>query len=45
VAQVMCHMRDVEFQRSFWFDPRIILSDMVNRCRKAGIHPVVACEL
>jgi glutamine synthetase len=45
VAQVMCHMRDVEFQRSFWFDPRIILSDMVNRCREAGIHPVVACEL
>jgi glutamine synthetase len=45
VAQVMCHMRDVEFQRSFWFDPRIILADVVNRCRDAGIHPVVACEL
>jgi glutamine synthetase len=45
VAQVMCHMRDVEFQRSFWFDPRVILADTVKRCRDAGIHPVVACEL
>src|SRR5271170_5784631 len=25
VAQVMCHMRDVESRRSFWFDPRVIL--------------------
>src|SRR5580658_4932247 len=29
VAQVMCHMRDIEFRRSFWFDPRIILSNVV----------------
>jgi glutamine synthetase len=45
VAQVMCHMRDIEFRRSFWFDPRIILSNVVELCRKAGILPVIACEL
>ena len=45
VAQVMCQMRDMEFRRCFWFDPRIILSDMVGRCSEAGIRPVVACEL
>jgi glutamine synthetase len=45
VAQVMCQMRDIEFRRSFWFDPRVILSNMVVRCREAGISPVIACEL
>jgi glutamine synthetase len=45
VAQVMCHMRDIEFQRAFWFDPRVILADVVRQCRDAGINPVVACEL
>jgi glutamine synthetase len=45
VAQVMCHMRDIEFRRSFWFDPRIILSNVVERCSEAGIRPVIACEL
>ena len=45
VAQVLCHMRDIEFRRSFWFDPRIILSNVVDRCREAGIRPVIACEL
>jgi glutamine synthetase len=45
VAQVMCHMRDVKFRRPFWFDPRVILADVVQRCRGAAIHPVVACEL
>ena len=45
VAQVMCHMRDVELQQSLWFDPRVILANVVDQCRAAGIHPVVACEL
>jgi glutamine synthetase len=45
VAQVMCQMRDVKSQRSFWFDPRVILADVVSRCRDAGLRPVVACEL
>jgi glutamine synthetase len=41
----MCHMRDIEFRRSFWFDPRIILSNVVELCSGAGIRPVIACEL
>jgi glutamine synthetase len=45
VAQVMCHMRDVDLQQSLWFDPRVILASVVDQCRAAGIHPVVACEL
>jgi len=45
VAQVLCSMRDVEAQRPFWFDPRVILADVVAQCRDAGIRPVVACEL
>jgi glutamine synthetase len=45
VAQVMCHLRDVKFRRPFWFDPRVILADVVQRCRGAAIHPVIACEL
>ena len=45
VAQVMCRMCDVELQRSYWFDPRVVLADVAKRCRDAGIHPVIACEL
>jgi len=45
VAQVVCHMRDVELQQSLWFDPRLILANVAEQCRAAGIHPVVACEL
>lgn len=44
-AQVLCHMRDVESKQPLWFDPRMILSGVVERCREAGVHPVVACEL
>jgi glutamine synthetase len=28
-----------------WYDARQILADVVARCREAGLHPVVACEL
>lgn len=28
-----------------WYDPRLILADVVARCRADGLHPVVACEL
>ena len=45
VAQVICGMRDIDTQRPLWFDPRVILADVVRQCRDAGIHPVVACEL
>jgi glutamine synthetase len=38
-------MRDIEFRRSFWFDPRVILSNVIERCSAAGIRPVIACEL
>jgi glutamine synthetase len=44
-AQVMCHMRDIESRHSLWFDPRIVLSNVVGRCLEAGIRPVIACEL
>ena len=45
IAQVVCHMRDVERRQSLWFDPRLILANVVAQARAAGIHPVVACEL
>jgi len=45
VAQAVCHMRDVARHQSLWFDPRLILANVVEQCRGAGIHPVVACEL
>jgi glutamine synthetase len=44
-AQVVCHMTDVGAGRDLWFDPRVILRDVVRQCRTAGLHPVVACEL
>jgi len=45
VAQVVCSMRHCETQGSLWFDPRVLLADVVAQCRKAGVYPVVACEL
>ena len=44
-AQVTCQMTDVEAGNPLWFDPRVILGNVVARCRAAGLHPVVACEL
>jgi glutamine synthetase len=44
-AQVLCEMRDMNSRERFWFDPRMILAEVVERCRAAGLHPVVACEL
>ena len=44
-AQVVCEMRDMRSRERFWFDPRMILSQVADRCRGAGLHPVVACEL
>jgi glutamine synthetase len=44
-AQVSCQMTDVESGQELWFDPRVILGNVVARCREAGLHPVVACEL
>ncbi len=44
-AQVLCRMLDVQHLRELSFDPRLILRDVLEQCRAAGIHPVVACEL
>ena len=44
-AQVVCQMTDVQAGKNVWFDPRVILGDVVAACRAAGLHPVVACEL
>ena len=44
-AQVLCHMVTMAEAADLWFDPRMILADVIARCRAAGLHPVVACEL
>lgn len=44
-AQVVCEMTHVTTGRPYWYDPRLVLADVVGQCRRAGIHPVVACEL
>ncbi len=44
-AQVVCHMVDFNEGKDLWFDPRVVLTDVVAQCRAAGVHPVVACEL
>ncbi len=44
-AQVICHMVDATAGEDLWFDPRVILADVVAECRAAALHPVMACEL
>ena len=44
-AQVVCHMVDFDEGKDLWFDPRVILANVVAQCRDAGLYPVVACEL
>ncbi|MDE2219620.1 MAG: glutamine synthetase [Gammaproteobacteria bacterium] len=44
-AQAVCHMVTLAEGANLWFDPRMILADVLAQCRAAGIHPVVACEL
>jgi len=44
-AQVVCQMTDIADGKPLWFDPRVILAEVVAQCRQAGLHPVVACEL
>jgi glutamine synthetase len=44
-AQVLCRMLDVKKFEEHFFDPRVVLRNVVDRCRAAGVHPVVACEL
>lgn len=45
VAQVLCSMRHADTHATFWFDPRVVLAEVVAQCAKADVHPVVACEL
>ncbi len=44
-AQVLCQMTDAARGKELWFDPRVILANVVDQCRAAGLHPVMACEL
>jgi glutamine synthetase len=44
-AQVMCGMHDFTTRSRLWFDPRVILEDVVKMCRAHNLHPVMACEL
>ena len=44
-AQVVCQMTNAGDGTELWFDPRVILADVVRQCRAAGLHPVMACEL
>src|SRR5476651_1653819 len=44
-VQVLCSMRHCETHHALWFDPRVLLAEVAAQCRKAGVHPVVACEL
>ncbi len=44
-AQAVCHMVTMADAANLWFDPRVLLADVVAQCRAAGVHPVVACEL
>ena len=44
-AQTLCHMVTMNEAANLWFDPRTILADVIAKCRAAGLHPVVACEL
>ncbi len=44
-AQVVCQMTHAGSGSELWFDPRVILANVVKQCRDAGVHPVVACEL
>jgi len=44
-AQVLCRLLDVAKLEELPFDPRVILRNVVDKCRATGIHPVVACEL
>jgi glutamine synthetase len=44
-AQVQLQMREVLKQEPLWWDPRVLLESIVQRCRADGLHPVIACEL
>jgi glutamine synthetase len=45
LAQVLCSMGHCDTHENLWFDPRVVLADVVSQCRRAGVNPVIACEL
>ncbi len=44
-AQVLCQMTESATGKALWFDPRVILAEVVTQCRAVALHPVMACEL
>jgi len=44
-AQVQLDLRAAGDDAPLWWDPRVVLADVVAQCRAANLHPVVACEL
>lgn len=44
-AQVQLELRAAGDGAPLWWDPRVLLADVLARCRAANLHPVVACEL
>jgi glutamine synthetase len=38
-------MVDVGAGHDLWFDPRVLLRDLLARCHAADLQPVIACEL
>lgn len=44
-TQVQLEMREAGTREPLWWDPRRVLTQVIERCRADGIHPVVACEL
>ena len=44
-AQVMCVMREYGTQEALWFDQRVVLQEIIARCRAHGLNAVIACEL
>jgi glutamine synthetase len=45
MAQLQLELRGAGDDAPLWWDPRVVLAEMIARCRAAGLHPVVACEL
>ncbi len=44
-AQVLCEFTDLKSGQPFWYDPRIVLSQVCDRFRDLGVQPVLALEL
>jgi glutamine synthetase len=45
LAQALCEPSHASSGEGFWYDPRTVLQNTVNKLAADGIAPVVACEL